>query len=375
MKTIVVWGTCDLGKPRNRTLLRGLEENGAELIRCHRDVWAGIEDKSRLRGAFGAARLLLRWLLAYPGLLLRYLRLPRHDAVLVGYLGHLDVLLLRPLARLRRVPVVWDVFLSLHDTVVDDRRLLPPRHPLARLLRAWEWLACRAADRLVMDTRAQADFLAETYRVSGVEAVPVGAEPEAFLPVNRGVRSEDPVRVLFYGQLIPLHGVETLLQAARATRDEPFEWTLIGDGQESERVRRFLEENPLDHLRWVRWVPYGELAQWIGEADVCLGIFGTSGKAARVIPNKVYQVLSCGRPLVTRDSPAIRELLSGDEPGVWLVPPGDPEALAAALRRFREERSRLEAPLYGDLRPRIAPAAVGARLMQVFREVGRETAG
>jgi glycosyltransferase involved in cell wall biosynthesis len=369
MMTIVVWGTCDLGKPRNRILLRGLEENGARVIRCHRDVWAGVEDKSQVRGLSGAARLLLRWLLAYPGLLLRYLRLPRHDAVLVGYLGHLDVLLLRPLARLRRVPVVWDVFLSLHDTVVDDRRLLGPRHPLARLLRAWEWLACRAADRLLMDTRAQARFLEQAYRLSGVEAVPVGAEPEAFPPVERAVRTEDPVRVLFYGQLIPLHGVETILQAARATRDEPFEWTLIGDGQEAERVRRFLEENPLDRLRWVRWVPYGELARWIGEADVCLGIFGTSGKAARVIPNKVYQVISRGRPLVTRDGPAIRELLTGDEPGVWLVPPGDPEALAAALRRFRDERGRLAAPLFDGLRPRIAPRAVGARLLEVVQGV------
>src|SRR6185436_11558698 len=180
---VVAWGTYDLGKPRNRILLRGLRENGVEVVSCHSDIWGGVEDKSRVRGAARLGRL-LRWLVAYPALLIRYLRLPRHDAVLVGYLGQLDVLLLWPLARARGVPVVWDVFLSLHDTVVGDRRLVSPGHPLARLLFTWEWLACRAADRLLMDTRAHAAFLAETFRLdpARVSDVPVGVEPEVFPP-------------------------------------------------------------------------------------------------------------------------------------------------------------------------------------------------
>lgn len=363
---VVFWGTCDLGKPRNRILLRGLRENGVEVVPCHADVWGGVEDKSQVAGSGRRLRLLLRWLLAYPGLLLRYLRLPRHDAVLVGYLGQLDVLLLRPFAR---APVVWDAFLSLYDTVVQDRALLSPRNPLARLLFAWEWLACRAADRVLLDTRAHAAWFAETFRLAPdrVEAVPVGAEPEAF-PFAGPLPAPGPrVRVLFYGQLIPLHGVDTILRAARLVRAEGFDWTLIGDGQEGETVRRMLDEEPLPRLEWVRWVPYEELAERIRGADVCLGIFGASGKAARVIPNKVYQVLSVGRPLITRDGPAVRELLQ-EEPGLHLVPPADPEALAAALRRFRDERAALAGrELHAGARARIHPAAVGERLLEALR--------
>lgn len=364
----VFWGTFDLGKPRNRILLRGLREAGAEVTVCHREVWGGVEDKSRLSG-LRRLGFLLRWLLAYPGLIARYLRLPRHDAVLVGYLGQLDVLVLWPFARLRRVPVVWDAFLSLHDTVVEDRRLVSARHPLARLLFAWEWLACRAAARVVLDTRAHAEHFVRTFRLppERVAAVFVGAEPEAFptappapLPLGTGT-----VRVLFYGQLIPLHGVETILRAARAARKEDFEWTLIGTGQEEDLVRRMLDEEPLERLRWIPWVPYEDLARRIHEADVCLGIFGASGKAARVIPNKVFQILSAGRPLVTRDSPAIRELLE-EGPGVYLVPPADPGALLDALRRFREERSTLPSPLHTAARERFQPRAIGQELLAVM---------
>jgi glycosyltransferase involved in cell wall biosynthesis len=55
-----------------------------------------------------------------------------------------------------------------------------------------------------------------------------------------------------------------------------------------------------------------------------------------VIPNKAFQALACGVPLVTADTPAARELLA-DEETALLVPPGDPDALAEALRRLAAE--------------------------------------
>ena len=63
-----------------------------------------------------------------------------------------------------------------------------------------------------------------------------------------------------------------------------------------------------------------------------LGIFGASEKAQRVIPNKVFQALACGTPVVTADTPAARELLRDGESAL-LVPPGDPAALIDAIRR------------------------------------------
>jgi glycosyltransferase involved in cell wall biosynthesis len=68
----------------------------------------------------------------------------------------------------------------------------------------------------------------------------------------------------------------------------------------------------------------------MAHADVCLGIFGTSAKAQRVIPNKVYDALACARPVITADTPAIRELLQPDDQ-VIVCPPGDPESLADAI--------------------------------------------
>ena len=55
-----------------------------------------------------------------------------------------------------------------------------------------------------------------------------------------------------------------------------------------------------------------------------------------MIPNKAYQALACGTPLVTADTPAARELLV-DGVDALLVPRGDGAALAAAIRRLADD--------------------------------------
>jgi glycosyltransferase involved in cell wall biosynthesis len=367
---VVFWGTYDLGRPRNRILIEGLRENGVQVIECHASVWEGVEDKSSIRSLRRRVRHGLRWLVAaYPRLCWRYLRLPRHDLVLVGYLGQLDVLVVRPLAWLRRVPLVWDTYLSLHDTVVDDRALIGPRHPLAWLLFAWEWLGLRAADLLLVDTEAHGRFFAERFGLPQrrLRRVFVGAEPRAFYPPEPDAPrpEERPYTVLFYGQFIPLHGMETIARAAHLCAEAGICWDVIGDGQDTERFRALLAAQGDLDLIWTPWVPYEELIHRIHDADLCLGIFGTSDKSKRVIPNKVFQVLAAGRALITADTPAARELLQPG-PGVILVPSGNPNALADAICEMRGRSPREAAAHIAAFRSRITPAAIGQGLAEML---------
>jgi glycosyltransferase involved in cell wall biosynthesis len=83
-----------------------------------------------------------------------------------------------------------------------------------------------------------------------------------------------------------------------------------------------------------------DLPGHIAESSLCLGIFGDSDKAGRVVPHKLYECLAMGRPVVTRDGPAIRSLFSEDE--VVTVPPADPRALAGAIRELLDDPDRRE---------------------------------
>jgi glycosyltransferase involved in cell wall biosynthesis len=121
----------------------------------------------------------------------------------------------------------------------------------------------------------------------------------------------------------------------------------------------------------VAWVPYERLPAEIERAGCALGIFGTSGKAARVIPNKAFQALACGAPLVTGDTSAARELLVDGESAL-LVPPGDPRALADAVRRLRDDAALAERVACGGLdayREHASEAVLGRRWRELFERV------
>jgi glycosyltransferase involved in cell wall biosynthesis len=337
----MAWGTYDLGKPRVRILLRGLRDNGVSVRECHRPIWTGVEDKSQVHKWDQRVRIVARWIAAYPALLWCFLRSPRQNIVLVPYLGQLDILVLWPLAKLRGSRLVLDAFLSLYNTVVEDRQLIGRRNPIAWATYACEWLACHAADQILVDTHAHGAYFCQTFGLdpSRVHRVLVGVEPEHFPAAPARVKpAGEALRVLFYGQFIPLHGVDTIVRAAKLTEQARIHWHLIGTGQEAAKIQALIAQLKPANLEWSQWVPYPELIREIHSADLCLGIFGSTDKAARVIPNKVFQVLATGKPIITRDGPAARELVA-EAPQVTLVAPADPTALAAAVTKAAAAQS------------------------------------
>ena len=290
---------------------------GVEVIERHEGFWEQHRHKWSL-GLAAAGRIGL----AEARLLFGGRREP-FDAVVVGYPGHFDLPAARWIARGR--PVLFNPLVSLHETLVEDRGRFGAGSPAARVLLQVDRLALRRADLVVADTAENARHLAKLGALPAgrVAVCFVGAEERLFRP---GRLPAQAFHALFVGKLIPLHGVETILAAARLTPELPFR--VIGGGQ----VDALLDERP-PNVEWVEWVEYEQLPEQIQSAGCALGVFGTSAKTGRVIPNKAFQALACGTPLVTADTPAARELLTDGESAL-LVPAGDPEALAAAVRRL-----------------------------------------
>jgi len=242
------------------------------------------------------------------------------DVLVVGYPGQLDLPAAKRAARGK--PIVFNPLVSLWDTWVSDRGRFTPGSAAGRTLARIDRAAFRAADLVVADTEQSAAFFAELAHLPRrhFDVCLVGAEERLFHPSWTPTQS-----FLFVGKLIPLHGLETILAAARLVPDVTI--TVAGSGQ----LEALLDSRP-PNVEWIPWIAYEELGDAYRNALCALGIFGTSAKGARVIPNKVFQAIACGTPVITADTPAARELLTDGESAL-LVPPGDAEALGAALRR------------------------------------------
>jgi glycosyltransferase involved in cell wall biosynthesis len=363
---IAYLGTYDPGYPRNRVLIDGLRAAGAEVLEYAAPLDSTLT-AAQMTTAGGAAKLAGELARAHLSLLARHRRGVSFDVVVVGYPGHLLVPFAWAVARYRRAVLVFDPLVSLFDTFAGDRELLAGDSPAGHLADLADRVAFALPDVVLADTQAHADYYAAALNVppAKLAVVPVGALP---LPGATGAAREPgagaPLRVVQYGRWSPLHGLAAVLQAADELRDEPFRFELIGDGQLAPWLTAEVRRLALDTVDLSAALPVWRLRSRIVGSDICLGVFGTSGKAARVVPNKVYDALAAGRPLVTADSPAARELLK-DGRDALLVPAGDGPALAAALRRLRDydERARLGAAALELYRRRCTPEAVAATLL------------
>jgi glycosyltransferase involved in cell wall biosynthesis len=309
---VCYFGTYERAYPRNAQVISCLRKAGVEVIEEHVSVWDDLRD-GWAAGPGRAARLLAA------EIRLGARRVHGADALVVGYPGHFDLPAARRAAGDR--PIVFNPLVSLADTLVADRRRFRPGSLPARVLERIDRHAFRSADRVVADTAAQASFFAQLAGLDEVEVCFVGAEERLFQP---GWQPAESFTALFVGKLIPLQGVETILAAARLAPEIAFR--IVGSGQ----LTSLLSNRPAN-VEHVSWVDYERLPTELSGAGCALGIFGTTGKTQRVIPNKAFQALACGVPLVTADTPAARELLV-DRESALLVLPGDPDALANAVR-------------------------------------------
>lgn len=312
---VLYFGTYDRSYPRNAQVISCLRHAGVQVSELHRPVW-----QQRHNWSLGP-RQLARLLDAERAL--RRSADAAADALIVGYPGHFDLAAARRVAAGR--PVVFNPLVSLYDTLVTDRARLRPRGAAARALRAIDRRAFRRADLVVADTAAHASFFRTAFGLpyGRVRVCFVGAEDRLFQPLWQPPAS---FHALFVGKLIPLHGIETILAAAALAPEIPFR--IVGSGQ----LEQVLAARPTN-VTWTPWVEYGQLPRELQRAGCALGIFGSGAKTGRVIPNKAFQALACGTPLVTADTPAARELLC-DGVDALLVPAGDAGALAAAVRQL-----------------------------------------
>ena len=180
---------------------------------------------------------------------------------------------------------------------------------------------------------------------------------------------QDPPRLAYVGRLSPEKGLDVLIGALAALRDEGFRRmprvVLIGDGPERGRLEALVEENALgDVVRFAGQLDRTELRRELERADMGIHPSHSEGYSKAWL-----DAFSCGLPVLSTEAGAAHHVIGGHGERGWLVPPGDAARLQEALARvLTEERD------WAPLRRRCREFAEARTLESWASEIGRRCA-
>lgn len=243
------------------------------------------------------------------------------------------------LARLKRVPFLFEVR-DLWPAFAIQVGVL--RHPL--LIRLSEWLErflYRRASRVMVNSPG---FIRHVEERGGRNPalIPNGADPRMFDPADRGeaFRRRHGLEGKFVALYAGAHGISNdlgvLLDAADLLRDQPsIAVALIGDGKEKAALIARAAEMGLENVTFLPPVVKTKMAEALAAADACIAILKNIPLYATTYPNKVFDYMAAGRPVILAIDGVIRDVIEKAAAGV-AVPPGNAAALAQAIRGLAE---------------------------------------
>ena len=239
--------------------------------------------------------------------------------------------------KFRKNTVVIDFFISMYDTLVNDRKVFSEKSVPAKLLRWLDRKTVECADQIIVDTNADGKYFEEEFGAEKkkIKTLYLEADKAIYYPrrVEKPEHLKDKFVVLYFGSVLPLQGVDVVLESYRLLENEKrFYFYMIGE------VGNKYQKPQSQNIEYIPWLSQEELADHIAMADVCLaGHFNKAiDKAHRTIPGKAYNYRAMEKKIILGDGRANHELFE-ESNQIYFVPMGDAQALADCIMQIADK--------------------------------------
>lgn len=257
------------------------------------------------------------------------------DEVFVGFAPQLIIPFWKWKFKKRYITI--DFFISLYDTMVFDRKKFKKKSWIARILKKIDEITIRSADHIIADTEAHGQYFVEEFHADPekMEVLYLNADTSIYYPrmCSKPEVYAQKFVVLYFGSVLPLQGVNTILGAVEILKNRnDIHFEIIGPVPEE------YQKTKGENATYISWLEQNDLAERIAYADLCLaGHFNKNiMKAKRTIPGKAYIYRAMGKSMILGDNPANHELYQEQDEGIYFVPMGDSRALADKITDIKD---------------------------------------
>ncbi|MGB2896474.1 MAG: glycosyltransferase family 4 protein [Anaerolineales bacterium] len=218
---------------------------------------------------------------------------------------------------------------------------------LIRLSECLERGLYHRADRVVVNSPGFMEHV-RSRGAQQVEVVPNGVDLAMFernkkdQSLRRELGLVEGFLVIYAGAHGMSNDLETVLKAAEILQSEDdIHFVFLGDGKEKINLMALAESMKLRNLHFLPSIPKDQIASALMQADAGLAILLAVDAYKTTYPNKVFDYMAAGLPVVLAIDGVIRQVVEGEGAGLF-AQPGDPEAIAAVVKRLAVE------PLLGE---------------------------
>ncbi len=244
----------------------------------------------------------------------------------------------------RRCPAVFEVRDLWPESAIDTGVIQPGR--LADMLFRLERKAYRRADWINVLTPAFEAALIEKKGVdpARISMIPNGADLDIMRPGERDnqVRRDLGLNGKFVVSYFGAHGranrVGQLLDVAEKLQSThpDVRIMLVGQGMEKPQLVADARHRGLDNVIFVDAVPKEQVCHYINASDVCTAVLMRNDTFKTVYPNKVFDYMSCKRPIIIAIDGVARKLVEDAGAG-YFAEPENPDAFVDALLRMKDD--------------------------------------
>jgi glycosyltransferase involved in cell wall biosynthesis len=210
-----------------------------------------------------------------------------------------------------------------------------------------------------------------------VELIPNGADPSMFDPNDDGAAFresnglKDKFVVLYAGAHGMSNDLNVVLESASLLGDTNIQIVLLGDGKEKSALMAQAKEMKLTNVTFLPSVRKTEMAAALAGVDACIAILKPLDEYKTTYPNKVFDYMAAGRPVVLAIDGVIRAVVDAAGCGLF-AQPGNAIELARVMRELAKDKVRaLEMGLKGRkyLEENFSRAALVEKLAGILEEI------
>lgn len=240
--------------------------------------------------------------------------------------------------KMKNKGIIIDFFISVYDTIIHDRKKFKDKGIIAKLCHDIDSITLKKANHVITDTKADANYFIEEFQCNRAkfETLYLEADKSIYYPREQHKREDlkNKFVVLYFGSILPLQGVDVVLDAIRLLKDEKDIFFQI-IGPIPEKYSKPIQEN----VEYIDWLSQEELAEHIANADLCLaGHFnGEIDKAKRTIPGKAFIYEMMRKRMVLGEGQANYELFNNDDMHYFVKENSEKSLTSSIINVYRKK--------------------------------------